>query len=529
MPEEALQTARFEIHNPSRHKQAVLLAALRDYHRVARTVLAQATAHPELLSKCLGRENAKGIAAPNRYVTAKLVRELTPLRWNMAPLRDYLIGDVAAAIMSYLAKNHKGKNKANLPTIPALEGLTDQEYDERYRNVTLQPEFSPSDEHQLIIDRERTQGHPRVAHRLEQVFSSRAATKALSELLRSTDGSLPRPLEFTHCEWGRGFLLVRRNDRYYCMMRLFSPSHRHYGKKTLAAGLVELKTGKDLGGKSYPGLILPLAMSRDFQVEKYLRAGTPRSAKLVARRGDDGRHRFFIHIAFRFSPEAIAPDTVLGIDRGAAIIGAASVISMSGKLLQKGINCDGAAFAAEMRRYEERIRREQRAGIQRSRRFRLRGARANIILGEYANQLIQAAVAYRSQIVIEKIDQVGMSRFLKQSQFAKLKQMLTYKAKRCGLPEPIEVPPAFTSQTCACCGHRDRLNRSMRDDQGKPLQDRFQCTRCGHAGNADENASIVIAFRGLHQIEHGKRFQKWAVFAPWLEAKLGWDGRSIGQ
>lgn len=529
MPIEAFQTARFEVHNPSRHKRTMLLTALSDYHRVGKSVLEKATADPCLMQKCLGSQNSKGVARPNGFVAAKFVRGLTPLRWNMAPLRDYLIGDITAAIMSYLAKNHKGKNKANLPTIPSLEGPTDLEYDEIYRNLMLQPEFPPSTDHQLIIDRERSQGHPRVAHRLEQVFSSRAATKALSQLLRSAEGALPRPLEFTHCEWGRGFLLVRRGNKYYCMMRLFSPSHRHYERKMLEPGFIDLKTGKDLGGKTYPGVILPLAMSREFHVEKYLQCGSPQSAKLVVHREDDGRHRFFIHVAFRFTPPPISPETVLAIDRGSAIIGAASVMSMAGEILRTGINCDGAAFADEMRRYEERVRQEQQAGIQRSRRFRLRGARASIILGEYANRLIQTAVEHRSQIVIEKIDHVGMSRFLKQSQFAKLKQMLTYKAKRCGLPEPIEVPPAFTSQTCARCGCKDRRNRPTRDNQGKHLQDRFQCIRCGHTANADENASIVIAFRGLHQLENGERFQKWVVFAQWLEAKLGWDGQSTGQ
>ena len=111
MPDEAFQTARFEVHNPSRHKQTMLLAALREYHRIAKQVLERSTADPDLMQKCLGPTNARGVATPNRFVTAKFVRGLAPLRWNMAPLRDYLIGDITAALMSYLEKSHKGKTE----------------------------------------------------------------------------------------------------------------------------------------------------------------------------------------------------------------------------------------------------------------------------------------------------------------------------------------------------------------------------------------------------------------------------------
>jgi putative transposase len=61
--------------------------------------------------------------------------------------------------------------------------------------------------------------------------------------------------------------------------------------------------------------------------------------------------------------------------------------------------------------------------------------------------------------------------------------MLGYKlADRGG--RMIEVPAAYTSQTCAECGVVDA--RSRQD------QARFVCTGCGHEANADTNAAIII-------------------------------------
>jgi putative transposase len=66
--------------------------------------------------------------------------------------------------------------------------------------------------------------------------------------------------------------------------------------------------------------------------------------------------------------------------------------------------------------------------------------------------------------------------------------MLGYKlADRGG--RLIEVPAAYTSQTCAECGVVDA--RSRQD------QARFVCTGCNHEANADTNAAIVILQRGL--------------------------------
>ncbi|MFF3895740.1 RNA-guided endonuclease InsQ/TnpB family protein [Streptomyces sp. NPDC001812] len=71
--------------------------------------------------------------------------------------------------------------------------------------------------------------------------------------------------------------------------------------------------------------------------------------------------------------------------------------------------------------------------------------------------------------------------------FAQLGDFIVYKAERAGVPL-VFVDPAYTSQTCAECGHVDKRNRV---DQGL-----FICRGCGVVAHADRNASHNIATRG---------------------------------
>ncbi|MFD5124789.1 RNA-guided endonuclease InsQ/TnpB family protein [Streptomyces sp. NPDC058385] len=71
--------------------------------------------------------------------------------------------------------------------------------------------------------------------------------------------------------------------------------------------------------------------------------------------------------------------------------------------------------------------------------------------------------------------------------FAQLGDFIVYKAKRAGVPL-VYVDPAYTSQTCAECGHVDKRNRV---DQGL-----FICRGCGVVAHADRNASHNIARKG---------------------------------
>ena len=82
----------------------------------------------------------------------------------------------------------------------------------------------------------------------------------------------------------------------------------------------------------------------------------------------------------------------------------------------------------------------------------------------------------------------GLNRSILREAWGETLSMLEYKAERAGIPS-IRVNAQGTSITCSCCGHRDRESRTS--------QARFACTACNYQANADLNASINIADRGL--------------------------------
>lgn len=56
----------------------------------------------------------------------------------------------------------------------------------------------------------------------------------------------------------------------------------------------------------------------------------------------------------------------------------------------------------------------------------------------------------------------------------------------------VEVNPAYTSQTCSCCGHVDKDSRQN--------QSKFECTKCGFIDNADFNAAKNILKKALDRV-----------------------------
>ncbi|RKS09110.1 IS605 OrfB family transposase [Nocardiopsis sp. Huas11] len=72
--------------------------------------------------------------------------------------------------------------------------------------------------------------------------------------------------------------------------------------------------------------------------------------------------------------------------------------------------------------------------------------------------------------------------------FAQLRDFLTYKARRAGVPVVV-VDPAYSSQSCSECDHTSRRNR--------PTRAVFACTSCGVVLHADTNASRNLARRGV--------------------------------
>lgn len=82
----------------------------------------------------------------------------------------------------------------------------------------------------------------------------------------------------------------------------------------------------------------------------------------------------------------------------------------------------------------------------------------------------------------------GLNRSILDAGWGRFVEMLRYKV----VPEGgrvVEVPPAYSSQTCSCCG--------VVDAESRTTQAQFLCVHCGHLDNADLNAAQVLLVRGI--------------------------------
>jgi putative transposase len=97
---------------------------------------------------------------------------------------------------------------------------------------------------------------------------------------------------------------------------------------------------------------------------------------------------------------------------------------------------------------------------------------------------VEDLTGIRSRVRLRKPQRVTVHSWA----FAQLGSFIRYKADEAGVAF-VQVDPAYTSQQCNSCGHIDKKNRV---DQAT-----FACRSCGVSLNADMNASLNIADRGV--------------------------------
>ncbi|MFG2723578.1 RNA-guided endonuclease InsQ/TnpB family protein [Streptomyces canus] len=98
--------------------------------------------------------------------------------------------------------------------------------------------------------------------------------------------------------------------------------------------------------------------------------------------------------------------------------------------------------------------------------------------------------------------------------FHQLGQFIAYKARKAGVPV-MHVDPAYTSRTCAECGHTDKANRVS--------QAWFACRYCGFVDHADRNGSRNIRARAWELWRRGA--QSTAPAPPPEHVRRGGAGR----
>ncbi|ELD1229800.1 TPA: transposase [Salmonella enterica] len=92
----------------------------------------------------------------------------------------------------------------------------------------------------------------------------------------------------------------------------------------------------------------------------------------------------------------------------------------------------------------------------------------------------------------------GLNRSILDQGWYEMRRQLEYKQLWRG-GQVFAVPPAYTSQRCACCGYAAKENRLS--------QSKFRCQACGYIANADVNGARNILAAGHAVLACGGRVQ----------------------
>ncbi|MFF1725095.1 RNA-guided endonuclease InsQ/TnpB family protein [Streptomyces sviceus] len=201
-------------------------------------------------------------------------------------------------------------------------------------------------------------------------------------------------------------------------------------------------------------------------------------------------------------PEAALKDSpvdFLGVDLGVVNIATTSDGEIvSGRQLNRSRARDGAL----RRKLQKKGTKSAKRRAQRRRRKEAR--RTRDINHKIAKHLVAEAERTGRGIALEDLTGIRERVRLRKPQratlhswaFAQLRRFIAYKARRAGVPV-VHVDPAYTSRTCAECGHVDKANRVS--------QAWFACRSCGFVDHADRNSSRNIRARAWELWRSGAR------------------------
>ena len=507
-----LLTAPFAIHNPSRHKRAMLLDALKRSH------LAYTKALAEFLPRAAElKEDAAGKSVHGN-IAKRITKFLRPLPLS-AGAKIGIGYDLAGDLLSYLAlreedEKEKAKQKGN---------KTPKKEHPPRRPPSASRINDSADEFDSVREKVET------AITLEETD---AAQDALFSVPRM--GKL-RPLSFVENRKADGFLLLYspEKSRFFIWLNLH-PQESRFSSPIKVDGLINvrecarkglaLEKGEPMHFASKTGAIFPVDFGGDYQMKRFIERGDchPQSAKLIHRREAD---RFEVMITFEFAVPVIAKaaeeaENYLGIDRGMDVLAALCVVDKNGATVEAEMH-GGEFLRQRQKEDEERQKEMQKRGKRYSSRRRSKLADAEI--HTIANAVVEMAQRNRAQVVMENLEGFsgaakkpkgggragrGFRRGMNRRQYAKFTRFLEYKLPIAGLPKPVAVAAAYTSQTCPECGHWEKANRPIYEQDGKNKRDRFECQQCRHREHADANAARVIALKKMWWYNLPERIHK---------------------
>ena len=473
------KTCLFKVHNPSKRKQAMMLDSMRRADRAYWMLLGSV----EKQVKALVGKDKKDVEETLRQLKSLVAKKCAKLPLGNSA-KAALPYDVDAQASSYLELINVGQ-AASWPTRRPKEDPYPAALDALTQSITLE-EFT-------------------------------AATEALSSKARTND---PRPLSIMRNNRRGTMLLEDDKGRLFAWVNLHG-QHNRFARDVVVTNMVNTRTGEIVNFKSKLGCVMPLECSQ-WHFQRFIKQGQLQSSKLIYR-----KEQFFIACTFEFVAADIECVTYLGIDRGIEEIASYAVITDDLGLLAQG-SFEGATLRGYQRKKEAQAKETQRRKGESRVSWR---AYADHIIHALANKIVDAALLYASQVVIEDLSAISqgpqhkrpkfrprtnLSKVLNRAQYQKLANVLKYKLPAVGLPQPRLVRAAGTSITCNVCGYRDKENRQS--------QARFVCLKCGHSENADLHAAKNIAakhiyWRNVGPKVKGKKLADEDKFENWLAVR----------
>ena len=226
------------------------------------------------------------------------------------------------------------------------------------------------------------------------------------------------------------------------------------------------------------------------------------TAKLVYRHGF-----FFLHVSVTHEVRDVENreiSNVVGIDRGIRFLAAAYDSQGKSTFFSGGIIKAKRAHYAALRKELQQV-----GTPSARRRLKAIGQRENRWMRD-VNHCISKALVKRhpagTLFVLEDLSGIRRAterikqkhRYVSVSwSFYDFEQKLMYKAVM-REQKVIRVDPAYTSQTCPCCGHTEGTNRDKRRHV-------FRCIRCGYTSNDDRIAAMNLYRKGKeYLVQSGK-------------------------
>ncbi len=309
----------------------------------------------------------------------------------------------------------------------------------------------------------------------------RATTREISQRI-AKDKSIQA---FAQQKW----MLPLQYDIYLRNARFRATFHRQsvYLEEKDASFFVHFKTK---GGVATCYLRVPLKYRPD--LEKACGEGFDKNDALGQIEViEDAKYGWFnAHITLRLPrPKEYTPKGWLGVDTGWNNL--ATTVYVSNQLNCNeihNVNFHGSDYRTRIIQIKYLLKQVQRRGKAIKKwRHRLQNV-IKYTVGSVAKEIVNKAEKLHAGIAIEKLTfQSHTKQFLIPRY--ELRCAIKTQCERRGIPF-IEVDPKNTSLTCNKCGYVSKASRP----RGSQV---FKCEKCGYEVNADVNASINIARRGI--------------------------------